>query len=281
MADIKKIMTTAAANIKAVFGTAKANIKKVGSGGALPSASTLESLAIADDATHLYTFVEAPGGVVADQIGSLDLTLTGLSVSVSTTGVASGCSGKLILADRAGAGTIASADWTRTADRSIEIVMDQFGGALQRSFLLGPGGYNAGQNFANLNTYTGGGGTSGHWNITDAAWTKRIELGSSGLTTSLSNELVYLCISWNHSTTTLRARGRRASGGSTFNLTDAGWSAGSSGTGWFYIGGNVLGGVHGGNIYTNSTMHVHHFAVYDKVLSDVEVAERISVLGLS
>jgi len=49
MADIKKIMTTEAANIKAVFGTAKADIKKVGSGGTFAATAVATSFDNWDD----------------------------------------------------------------------------------------------------------------------------------------------------------------------------------------------------------------------------------------
>jgi hypothetical protein len=70
MADIKKIMTTAAANIKAVFGTTKANIKKVGSGGALPAAgggTFKEQMAdLGDGPTYEFLFdaVDGSGDLV-------------------------------------------------------------------------------------------------------------------------------------------------------------------------------------------------------------------------
>ena len=59
MAEIKKIMTTAAANIKAVFGVAKASIKKVGSGGTMPAAGggTFKSLMADLGAGPTYEFL--------------------------------------------------------------------------------------------------------------------------------------------------------------------------------------------------------------------------------
>ena len=66
MADIKKIMMTAAANIKAVFGVPKANIKKVGDS-SIPAAADLlfrEYVALISAPTFEYRFAaeRGPGG---------------------------------------------------------------------------------------------------------------------------------------------------------------------------------------------------------------------------
>jgi len=93
MADIKKIMTTAAANIKAVFGVAKANIKKVGSGGVMPAAGggtfkeQMAALGAGPTYEFLFDAVDGSGDLVnTGTIGSsANATRGGSTLSVSPT----------------------------------------------------------------------------------------------------------------------------------------------------------------------------------------------------
>jgi hypothetical protein len=244
-----------------------------------PAPTTMLGAAQASLAQHIYLFDTEVANVVSD-VGAgspLDLTLGGFGgiATISTSGLAPGCVGKLILDADQDAGYIENADWNRDADRSLELVMDIYGGGNDRSFFIGPGEYNETKNFCQLNLTQAG--SPRNWVITDEAWTTKLDLGSAGLDQDTQTGLLYLCISWNEATNTIRCRGKR-DGESQFNLS-ASWSSGASGTGKFYLGGNTVPGG-GGNIHTNTTMHIHHFAVYDSVLSDEEITTRLGILEI-